>query len=263
MERTERADDPRAGRAPAPGDHAHRPPPAAERRLRARRLLDCGPGDDRARRAADPERARRAPSRSNGRPRRGSSRASRRPSWSSARADPDDGRCSLISITPCGERELAAELRNRKDAYLAQRLAGAPRARRRDAAPGRRDPRADARGGAELSAAAKRSFAALQILNYRLYFARPDRLAGRQLDADRRRAVADPAAHRQRRRGRHRDGPAVQRHPPVRRPRRLARRPLRQAPPADRHPDRDGGTGAGDVRPLARRRGEHLASSTR
>ncbi len=35
--------------------------------------------------------------------------------------DPDDGRCSLISITRAGERELAA-MRNRKDAYLAQRL---------------------------------------------------------------------------------------------------------------------------------------------
>ena len=35
--------------------------------------------------------------------------------------DPDDGRCSLISITPSGKDHLN-RLRSRKDAYLAQRL---------------------------------------------------------------------------------------------------------------------------------------------
>ena len=40
-------------------------------------------------------------------------------------ADPSDGRCSLISITPEGSEHLRT-LRRRKDAYLAQRLAELP-----------------------------------------------------------------------------------------------------------------------------------------
>ncbi len=39
--------------------------------------------------------------------------------------DPEDGRCSLISITPAG-KDLLKRLRNRKDAYLAQRLEDLP-----------------------------------------------------------------------------------------------------------------------------------------
>lgn len=40
-------------------------------------------------------------------------------------ADPSDGRCSLISVTPAGAEHLRM-LRRRKDAYLAQRLAELP-----------------------------------------------------------------------------------------------------------------------------------------
>lgn len=39
--------------------------------------------------------------------------------------DPEDGRCSLITITPSG-KDLLKRLRNRKDAYLAQRLEDLP-----------------------------------------------------------------------------------------------------------------------------------------
>jgi DNA-binding MarR family transcriptional regulator len=40
-------------------------------------------------------------------------------------ADPADGRCSLISVTPTG-RALLGEMRSRKDAYLAQQLENLP-----------------------------------------------------------------------------------------------------------------------------------------
>ena len=83
---------------------------------------------------------------------------------------------------------------------------------------------------------------------------RPGRLDLGQLDADRRRDVADRAAHRQRRRGRHHRRPPVPPDAARRRAGRRARRPARQAPAADDHADADGGPRARAVGAHRRRR---------
>ena len=62
-------------------------------------------------------------------------------------ADPADGRSSLVSVTDEG-RALMAELRGRKDAYLAAPAGRARPRRPRDPRPRRRDARAPARRGA-------------------------------------------------------------------------------------------------------------------
>ena len=147
---------------------------------------------------------------------------------------------------------LLKRLRGRKNAYLATTNEEASRRRRRSRSSA---PRRSSSGCSRRTAIERRPPQVLrlplQVPNYRLYFGGQARLAGRQLDADRRRALADPEAHRLRRRGRLRHRPAVHRHPRLRRLRRRARRPLRQAQAADDQPGRHGR--AGD-RPLRHRR---------
>ncbi len=241
-------DDPRAGRAPAAGDHAHRPPPAAERRL-----ADLGASATAA--LATIERAG---------PLTPSELAEaervKRPTATRIVARLEEAGLVEPGARPRRRPLLADQHHARRRARAAAATAqaqgrlpgaaarGARRARRRDAcaAPPRSSSGCSRRSGVE-----RRRQAILrspQILNYRLYFAgQIASLAGNWMQivaelwlilqlTDSGAAVGIATALQ------------FSGHPPLRRARRLARRPLRQAQAADRHPDRDGGARAGAVR---------------
>ena len=108
-----------------------------------------------------------------------------------------------------GDRRRAARccdaLRTRKNAYLARRLGRSTPDERatldRAAAMLERLLEEEARDGRS-----RRTVRLARVPNYRRYFAGQLVSLSRQLDADRRRDVADPAAHRQRRAGRRHRG---------------------------------------------------------
>ena len=167
--------------------------------------------------------------------------------------DPADGRSALVSDQRRRPGAAAAPARPQ------ERLPGAPHARaargrgaRRWSAPPRSSSgcwRASAGDALERRPAPILRLARGPQLPPLLR--RPGDLALRQLDADGRGDLADPQPHRQRHRGRPHHRAAVPADAALRRLGRPARRPHRQAPAADHHPDADGDS---RDRPLRRHR---------
>src|SRR4051794_38433615 len=154
------------GRRPSPRrPRARRPAPAPGGRDRAEPVADRRPGDDRAARAADPERGRRM-------------RAHPAPHGDARHRAPRGGRPGRACRRP-DRRALLAGLDHRRGARafgrrphaqgrLPRAADGEPGRRRgRDARARRRDPGA---GAGALSAALRRSLSSLAVPNYRRYF---------------------------------------------------------------------------------------------